>query len=88
MILTGAGAKKTEKQRRIFGGLANAAYDTCYHQPCDDVENVNEDAIKIVSTLILQCYVLAIQQLTILSYSTRRLQPLFIQSSASLNSLT
>ncbi|CAG8578009.1 1364_t:CDS:2 [Paraglomus occultum] len=61
-ILTGAGAKKTEEQRRIFGGFANAAYDTCYHQSCDDVENVNEDAIMITSSAALHTIIRFAQQ--------------------------
>ena len=31
----------------MFGGWANAAYDTCYHQFCDTIENVSPAALAI-----------------------------------------
>ena len=34
---TGAEGIKTEEERKLFGGLMDAAYDTCYHKQCDDV---------------------------------------------------
>ena len=37
---TGAEKIKTEAERQMFGGWANAAYDTCYHQFCDTIENI------------------------------------------------
>merc|ERR1712167_528169 len=30
-IATGAGGLKTMKERTLFGGAANAPYDSCYH---------------------------------------------------------
>lgn len=38
-LATGAGALKTMTERTVYGGFANAAYDPCYHQPCDTFDN-------------------------------------------------
>ncbi|KAI8323038.1 Zn-dependent exopeptidase [Martensiomyces pterosporus] len=40
-VLTGAGEIKTIAERRMHGGLANAALDTCYHRDCDGILNIN-----------------------------------------------
>eukprot|EP01127_Copromyxa_protea_P002984 TRINITY_DN12888_c0_g1_i1.p1 TRINITY_DN12888_c0_g1~~TRINITY_DN12888_c0_g1_i1.p1 ORF type:complete len:503 (+),score=102.31 TRINITY_DN12888_c0_g1_i1:3-1511(+) len=45
-LQTGAGSIKTEEERLLFGGLANAAYDPCYHQHCDSKENISFLAIE------------------------------------------
>ena len=34
------------KQQKLFGGKAGVALDACYHQACDDVDNVSRKAIK------------------------------------------
>jgi Zn-dependent M28 family amino/carboxypeptidase len=44
---TGAEKIKTEAERQMFGGWANAAYDTCYHQFCDTIENISPEALAI-----------------------------------------
>ena len=44
---TGAEKIKTEAERQMFGGWANAAYDTCYHQRCDTIDNVSPAALAI-----------------------------------------
>jgi len=33
------------EERIRYGGYANVAYDPCYHQYCDTVDNVNQDAL-------------------------------------------
>ena len=33
---------KTAEERMVFGGLALASYDTCYHQHCDSIYNIDE----------------------------------------------
>jgi Zn-dependent M28 family amino/carboxypeptidase len=48
-VNTGAGGIKSASERDQYAallgignaGIANAAYDTCYHQQCDRIENVN-----------------------------------------------
>ncbi|MFD8547291.1 M28 family peptidase [Streptomyces sp. NPDC059649] len=37
----GAGARKTSAQAAKWGGTANRAYDSCYHQSCDTTANIN-----------------------------------------------
>ncbi|KAK3820446.1 MAG: hypothetical protein J3Q66DRAFT_337194 [Benniella sp.] len=52
-LLTGAGERKTMKQRTLFGGNANSPLDPCYHQRCDTPENVNKHALKLMSQAAL-----------------------------------
>jgi len=40
-IETGAETLKTVAERDIFGGSANVPFDSCYHQACDTLSNVN-----------------------------------------------
>eukprot|EP00041_Stephanoeca_diplocostata_P022567 m.539932 g.539932 ORF g.539932 m.539932 type:complete len:90 (-) comp22095_c0_seq3:3177-3446(-) len=44
-IATGAGGVKSVDGRAAFGGVANAAYDTCYHNACDTTANINSAAL-------------------------------------------
>ncbi|WP_410011349.1 M28 family peptidase [Streptomyces nigrescens] len=37
----GASARKTSAQAAKWGGTANRAYDSCYHQSCDTTANIN-----------------------------------------------
>jgi Zn-dependent M28 family amino/carboxypeptidase len=48
-LFTGAEGVKTEEQAAIYGGTAGEAYDPCYHQTCDDLGNVNDDALAEMS---------------------------------------
>mmetsp|Transcript_24639 Transcript_24639/g.41313 ORF Transcript_24639/g.41313 Transcript_24639/m.41313 type:complete len:494 (-) Transcript_24639:22-1503(-) len=45
-LQTGAEVIKTEAERALFGGLAGASFDPCYHQACDTVENINFYALN------------------------------------------
>jgi hypothetical protein len=53
-LFSGAEQEKTQEQRdrydRILGqglgGLANAAYDPCYHEACDSIQNINVFAME------------------------------------------
>jgi Zn-dependent M28 family amino/carboxypeptidase len=55
-VNTGAGGIKSASERDQYaaalgignGGIANAAYDSCYHQQCDRIENVNPFAYEKV----------------------------------------
>ncbi|MER6307375.1 M28 family peptidase [Streptomyces sp. NPDC001657] len=52
----GAGARKTSAQAAKWGGTANRAYDSCYHQSCDTTANINATGLDrsvdgIASTL-------------------------------------
>ncbi|GJJ78413.1 hypothetical protein EMPS_10772 [Entomortierella parvispora] len=52
-LLTGAGSKKTMRQRTLFGGFANAPLDPCYHQSCDTLENVSKRALGLMAQAAL-----------------------------------
>lgn len=51
-IATGAERKKTEEEQEIFGGTAGEPYDSCYHQLCDDLDNLNYEAWVVNTRLI------------------------------------
>jgi Zn-dependent M28 family amino/carboxypeptidase len=40
-LFTGADAPKERDLTFRFGGAAGRAYDACFHQPCDTLDNVN-----------------------------------------------
>ena len=44
---TGAEGVKTKEQAALFGGDAEVAYDICYHKECDNLKNINMDALEI-----------------------------------------
>lgn len=46
-LFTGADAIKTEEQEEIWGGVAGEMLDQCYHQACDDIDNVNAYALDV-----------------------------------------
>jgi Zn-dependent M28 family amino/carboxypeptidase len=44
-IFAGAEGIKTEEQAAKYGGTAGLAYDPCYHQACDNLANLNLQAL-------------------------------------------
>jgi Zn-dependent M28 family amino/carboxypeptidase len=44
-LFSGAEGIKTPEQAAVYGGTAGVAYDSCYHQECDDVNNLNPKAL-------------------------------------------
>lgn len=44
-MYTGAEEIKTPEQATRYGGVAGQAYDQCYHQACDTVQNVNDTVL-------------------------------------------
>lgn len=46
-LFTGAEEVKTPEQAEIWGGTAGDAFDPCYHQECDDIGNVDEEALGV-----------------------------------------
>jgi len=46
-LFTGAEVVKNAIERTNFGGLANAAYDPCYHEYCDSYENLSIDTLNV-----------------------------------------
>lgn len=46
-LFTGAEVVKTEEQAAKWGGTAGEAFDPCYHTACDDLGNVDYDALDV-----------------------------------------
>jgi len=46
-LFTGAEGIKSAAQVEKFGGEAEVAYDSCYHQACDDINNINMRALEV-----------------------------------------
>jgi Zn-dependent M28 family amino/carboxypeptidase len=44
-LFSGAEDIKTPEQAAKFGGTAGAAFDPCYHEPCDTIKNVSKQAL-------------------------------------------
>lgn len=44
-LFSGAEEIKTKKQAKVYGGEAGIAYDACYHQACDTIDNVNDQGL-------------------------------------------
>lgn len=51
-LFTGAEGIKTEEQAALFGGVAGAPYDACYHAECDDLSNVSVESLDQMSDAI------------------------------------
>ena len=48
-LFTGAEELKTAEQAEIYGGTAGEPYDPCYHLGCDDIDNLNLEALDQMS---------------------------------------
>lgn len=46
-LFTGAEGVKTAEQAAVYGGTAGVAYDPCYHQACDTMNNVALDVLDL-----------------------------------------
>jgi Zn-dependent M28 family amino/carboxypeptidase len=44
-LFSGAEGIKTAEQAAVYGGTAGAPYDSCYHQACDTIANLNNTAL-------------------------------------------
>jgi hypothetical protein len=44
-LISGADGIKTPQQAEDYGGTPGLPYDSCYHQACDTIDNLNEDSI-------------------------------------------
>ncbi|WP_434992822.1 M28 family peptidase [Arthrobacter sp. Ld5] len=51
-LFTGAEGIKTPEQAVLFGGVAGAPYDACYHAACDDTNNLSIQALDQLSDAI------------------------------------
>lgn len=48
-IFSGDSTIKTAEQAEIFGGQPGEPYDSCYHRACDDLNNLNREALDEIS---------------------------------------
>jgi Zn-dependent M28 family amino/carboxypeptidase len=48
-LFTGAEGIKTPEQAAVYGGTAGIAYDPCYHQACDTINNLSTRALSEMS---------------------------------------
>ena len=48
-LFTGAEGVKSPEEAAIYGGTAGIAYDPCYHEACDDIDNVSNTALSQMS---------------------------------------
>ncbi|NQD91855.1 M28 family peptidase [Pseudomonas sp. CrR25] len=46
-LFTGAEVLKSAEQASKYGGDAGVAFDPCYHQLCDNISNINQQALEI-----------------------------------------
>jgi Zn-dependent M28 family amino/carboxypeptidase len=44
-LFSGAEGIKTAEEAAVYGGTADVAYDACYHQACDTINNLSTDAL-------------------------------------------
>jgi Zn-dependent M28 family amino/carboxypeptidase len=44
-LFSGAEGEKTPEQAAIYGGTAGEPYDPCYHEACDDINNLSTKAL-------------------------------------------
>lgn len=51
-LFTGADGRKTAEEVELFGGIEGVQYDPNYHTPLDDITNVDEVALEIMSKAI------------------------------------
>ncbi|CAG8441154.1 5402_t:CDS:10 [Scutellospora calospora] len=56
-LYTGSSEIKSRKSQQKFGGMAHVPLDPCYHQACDILDNVSEDAISVTSKVALNAIV-------------------------------
>lgn len=46
-LFTGAEVVKSEEQASRYGGTAGVAFDPCYHDACDDLNNLDHRALEV-----------------------------------------
>jgi len=66
-IATGAEGVKTKKEQEMFGGTAGKWFDPCYHQLCDNLNNLNLEAWELNSKVRLFTHAIEYTALTISS---------------------
>ena len=52
-LFTGAEEIKTPEEQALYGGQAGVAFDECYHQACDDIDNVSRRGLGQMSAAVV-----------------------------------
>jgi Zn-dependent M28 family amino/carboxypeptidase len=52
-ITSGFDGKKSADEAVLFGGVAGAVYDACYHKACDTIQNVSKKSLKLMSGALI-----------------------------------
>jgi Zn-dependent M28 family amino/carboxypeptidase len=73
-LFSGAEGIKTEEQAAIYGGQADVAYDSCYHQACDDITNLNIKGLNELSDGAAHATAVFAKQRTLFVNATQRLR--------------
>jgi len=61
-IFAGAEGIKTEAEARIYGGTAGQPYDSCYHEACDTIANINNTVLDQFSDAVANSVVVFAQR--------------------------
>jgi aminopeptidase S len=48
-LFSGASGRKSEEEAETYGGEAGEPYDECYHRSCDDLDNLDAEALDEMS---------------------------------------
>jgi Zn-dependent M28 family amino/carboxypeptidase len=51
-LFTGAEGLKSAEEAAVYGGTAGAPYDPCYHQACDDINNLDTTVLEQMADAI------------------------------------
>jgi Zn-dependent M28 family amino/carboxypeptidase len=51
-LFSGAEEIKTDAQQAAYGGVAGEAFDPCYHQACDDIDNISPRGLDQMSDAV------------------------------------
>ncbi len=65
-LYSGAEGLKTSSEAARYGGEAKAPLDACYHQSCDDLSNINDEALALLSNAaaaVIEGYALGVEPL-------------------------
>ena len=66
-LFTGAEGIKTAAEAAIYGGVAGAPYDPCYHAACDDYDNNSDEGLDQMSDAIAHSIITFAQSTSIVN---------------------
>ena len=56
-LFSGAEEIKTKKEQKLYGGKAGKPYDPCYHEECDDIDNVSKKSLDPMADAVADAVV-------------------------------